>query len=317
MNKGYFTISLDFELFWGVHDGHTIEQYGQNVRNVSQVIPRLLQLFQRYGIHATFGVVGGMYHRSYDEFRHYIKDADRLPHYQTMAFSPYTPECAAKMKEHPELFFQPDLIRLVREAGQEIGTHTYSHYYVDVPGIDSATFEYDIQQAVAIAKEQGDVPRSIIFPRNQEMPDEFRKILRENGIVCYRSNRSPMDNRTEAWVRIYRLAATYLPICDRTCEPVLKGGLLAIPASHFLRHSYRNRLIDCLQVSNVKRGMRSAAKRNRLYHLWWHPHNFGTDMEYNLANLEEILKYFVQLREQYGFTSASMGVLAEILSKKL
>jgi hypothetical protein len=310
MKNGYFTISLDFELFWGVHDGHTIEQYGENVRNVTKVIPRLLELFERYHIHATFGVVGGIYYGSYDEFQRAIKDTDRLPHYRNMAFSPYTSECKAKMIAHPELFFQSDLVRQIREAGQEVGSHTYSHYYVGVPGADNTTFQYDIQQDVAIAKENGDAPRSIIFPRNQEMPDDFRRILRENGFVCYRSNLPYACSHPTILARLYRLLATYFPICDRTCEITREGNLVAIPASHFFRHSYRNRFIDGLQLCNIKRGMRHAARHNRLYHLWWHPHNFGSDMEYNLANLEEVLKYFVVLRDKYGYQSASMSDLA-------
>lgn len=51
--KGLFVISLDFELFWGIRDKYDFDTYGQNVLGVWKVIPRLLELFDKYGIHAT------------------------------------------------------------------------------------------------------------------------------------------------------------------------------------------------------------------------------------------------------------------------
>ena len=31
--------------------------------------------------------------------------------------------------------------------------------------------------------------------------------------------------------------------------------------------------------------MRKAARERRIYHLWWHPHNFGADIEESMAIL--------------------------------
>ena len=39
MNKGTLLISLDFELFWGVQDCHTYEDYGDNVIGGRKAIP--------------------------------------------------------------------------------------------------------------------------------------------------------------------------------------------------------------------------------------------------------------------------------------
>lgn len=56
---GSLVISLDYELMWGVRDLFTPEDYGQsNVKQVGEVISRLLQLFDKYDIHATFATVG-------------------------------------------------------------------------------------------------------------------------------------------------------------------------------------------------------------------------------------------------------------------
>ena len=55
--------------------------------------------------------------------------------------------------------------------------------------------------------------------------------------------------------------------------------------------------------------MERAAKESRLYHLWWHPHNFGLHPERNLAHLRRILDRFRQLRDDYGMESKSMREL--------
>ena len=53
-----------------------------------------------------------------------------------------------------------------------------------------------------------------------------------------------------------------------------------------------------------------AARNKLLYHLWWHPHNFGLDTERNLAFLRQILEHYRELNERYGFESAHMGEAA-------
>ena len=59
--------------------------------------------------------------------------------------------------------------------------------------------------------------------------------------------------------------------------------------------------------------MTHAAKNDQLFHLWWHPHNFGNDIEANMLFLKEILKHFVLLKEKYNMSSLNM----EEISKKM
>jgi hypothetical protein len=61
--------------------------------------------------------------------------------------------------------------------------------------------------------------------------------------------------------------------------------------------------------------MTYAARNNLLYHLWWHPHNFGKDQEQNFAFLRDILSHYQKLNQDYGFTSITMGGLAEQIDR--
>lgn len=59
--------------------------------------------------------------------------------------------------------------------------------------------------------------------------------------------------------------------------------------------------------------MTYAAKNNEIYHLWLHPHNFGSFQENNFSFLRKILNHYQELNLKYGFCSATMkDVVSEI-----
>ena len=59
--------------------------------------------------------------------------------------------------------------------------------------------------------------------------------------------------------------------------------------------------------------MTYAAKNNELFHLWWHPHNFGKDIETNMVFLMKILEHYKKLNVNYNMQSLNMGEVAELL----
>jgi hypothetical protein len=58
--------------------------------------------------------------------------------------------------------------------------------------------------------------------------------------------------------------------------------------------------------------MTAAARSGRIFHLWWHPYNFGVNQDRNLAFLGVLLQHYVRLRDQYGMTSVGMEDFAPI-----
>ena len=59
--------------------------------------------------------------------------------------------------------------------------------------------------------------------------------------------------------------------------------------------------------------MRKAARKETVYHLWWHPHNFGSNQAENLANLEKLLKHFKELNLKYGMASLTMSEISNLV----
>lgn len=312
MKKGRFVISLDFELFWGIHDAFEINDYYKNVYNVKFVIPRLLSLFEQYHTRATFATVGTIYHSTYDEFINFSSDIIK-PCYSKQGLSPYEDENKVKERQYPELHFAPELINKIRESGQEIGTHTYSHYYCTESGADIPSFTADIKKAVEIARQNGDDVRSIIFPRNQVGSASFLKILREQGLTSYRGN--PYEDFTgrSALKRAHRFIESYFSVTDETANVIAEDGIVNIPASHFLRPYSKYNILNILQSRRIKKSMKRAAKYGKVYHLWWHPHNMGGDINGNMVFLENILKYYCELNKKYGMESVSMSDLASTI----
>jgi hypothetical protein len=62
--------------------------------------------------------------------------------------------------------------------------------------------------------------------------------------------------------------------------------------------------------------MTYAAKSNKVYHLWWHPHNFGADMNANIEFLEKILSHFSQLQKTYRMQSLNMQEIASLIEQQ-
>jgi hypothetical protein len=105
----------------------------------------------------------------------------------------------------------------------------------------------------------------------------------------------------------------YLPIAKTsyTLTPNESGELINIPASRFLRsYNPKLKILERLRLDRIKNELTSAAAKSAIYHLWWHPHNFGKNTAANLDFLEQVIKYASVLREAKKLVSLNMSELA-------
>ena len=310
MNKGIFTISLDFELFWGVRDHRTLENYGENIRNVHHVVPRLLELFSKYNVHCTWATVGFLFFNEKKEMMSYLPV--QRPTYEKKDYDPYP---YLEQNELEKIYhFAPALIEQIRRIpGQEIGTHTFSHFYTLEKNTTIGQFQSDLRAAIAIAKEKGIEIKSIVFPRNQ-YSDEHIKACLEEGIKIYRGNAlsgvyKPTSRENEKLFRKgTRFADAYINITGHHCHAIpAVSEIINLPASRFLRpYDPKFKMFDRLKLRRIKQGIKFAAKHGLIYHLWWHPHNFGKYMNENFKFLEQVLEYYHQLNLEGKIESQNM-----------
>ena len=90
--------------------------------------------------------------------------------------------------------------------------------------------------------------------------------------------------------------------------------IINVPSSRFLRpYDKRLRVLDGLRLKRIQKEMTYAAKHGEMYHLWWHPHNFGANINENFKFLEEVLLTYKTLHLQYGMTSMTMKEYAQCI----
>src|SRR5436190_8122525 len=316
---GTFVVSLDFELHWGVRDRFTVEQYAANLHGAREVVPRMLERYEASGVRASWATVGMLFCESRDELLERMPE--RLPVYEDPRLSPY-PEVrtlGADERDDP-LHFAPSLVRAVAATpGQEVATHTFSHFYCLEPGQTIEDFEADLRAAVDVARDTGVELRSIVFPRNQVNHD-YLPVCARYGLVAYRGNPHMWMHHSRAQGadtplrRGGRLLDAYVPRSGaRARSPGRPGphGLVDVPASRFFRPRSRTlALLEPRKVARVLAELNDAAGRGAVYHLWWHPHNFGVHQDRHLAQLDAVLERFRLLREETGMRSLTMAELA-------
>ena len=319
-NHGIFIISLDFELYWGVRDKRSIEQYKNNLKGAREAIPRILQVFNDYNIHATWATVGFLFFKNTEDLKENLPDL--TPTYKRKELSPYEYINNSPTLD-PTYHFAPDIIDSILESkGQEIGTHTFSHYYCLEPGQSVEEFNSDIETAKNTAKHK-DIPlKSLVFPRNQ-WNEAYLSFLPKHGIQCYRGNeeswiyKASDDAGQNKLQRALRLVDTYLNLSGYNTYNLpthAPDKPYNLPSSRFLRpHSDKLSFLDGLRLRRIKKAMKFAAINKKVFHLWWHPHNFGANTNENISFLADILKYHTSLNERYGIESLNMSEVCDLI----
>ena len=318
---GALVISLDFELHWGVRDKRPVDgSYRENLLGARQAIPQILDLFEEFGVAATWATVGFLFAKNRqerDEFSPSLR-----PQYKNAKLSPYSEPTGDSEDDDPMHYAAGLIERVAKTPKQEIATHTFSHYYCQEPGETREAFAADIASAVAIGRRHGFDIRSIVFPRNQFRAG-YESVLKEAGITCYRGNEPnwmyrprPRGEETLA-VRAPRLLDGYISLSGpkfiRWEEIAQANGTHDVRASMFLRpFSPQRKGLEPIRLRRIAGGIRAAAKNRGIFHLWWHPHNFGKNIAENLDFLRGVLKVFAEQRQVHGMQSLSMIEVASL-----
>lgn len=322
--NGKFIISLDFELHWGVFDALTLEQYQSNLDNVRIVINRLIALSNTYDIKLTFATVGLLFASNKDEIKKYTPNS--IPNYTDQNLNPFKLiDCIGENENESPLHYAKSVVKTIKQDGKhEIGTHTFSHYNCLAPGQNSSEFDADIKAAKRIAGDMDIELNSIVFPKNQ-VTQEYLEICKNNGITNYRGTEKHSlynyPNFNTKKKKLLRFIDNYLNVSGYNTYPIHaitkdNLGLINLPSSRFLR-PYMPKLacIEFLKCRRIKKAMKHAALNDELFHLWWHPHNFGAHMDENFNNLENIFKTYADLNKKYQFESVTMTGLTNEITK--
>ncbi|NMM48036.1 polysaccharide deacetylase family protein [Marinigracilibium pacificum] len=325
-NKGVFTISLDFELIWGGFEKWNLAKLQKYFMVTRKIIPDYLKLFEDHETHVTWATVGLLFADGIDQAQEYFPT--ELPSYRSLNLSAYNyikQNTIRKSENEDPFHFAQSLVKLIEKVpGQEMATHTFSHYYCNEPGQTPGQFRADLQAHKAIAHTLGIELKSLVFPRNQ-FNETYLTICKEEGITSVRSNPVDwfwnIDTHNEPKIkRLVRGLDAFFPIGKKSSYKLdsidVSSKPYLLPASRLLRAwSPKEAKLNRFKIDKIKKEMTVAAKYNEVYHLWWHPHNFGHFPDENLRDLKEILEHFKFLKKEYGMTSFTMNETSRLLDK--
>jgi peptidoglycan/xylan/chitin deacetylase (PgdA/CDA1 family) len=316
LERGTFTISLDFELLWGTMDVFGPEVFREACeRERSEVFPRLLGLLEAYEIPATWCVLGHLMLGSCARVNGRKHPEIVRPQHSWHPDDWFVHDPCGDEEGFP-VFYGRSLVEALRECpvAQEIGCHGFSHAVFGDPGCSRETAETEVRACVRTARDLGIELRSFAFPRNRV---GHLDVLRQHGFTSFRGpeptwHGGGTGGGTGALRRAGHLADVLSARRPPTTLPARVGGLINLPASmaYFPMHGGRRHIPVSRRVTRIRKGIEDAVGRRRLFHIWFHPTNLAHETDAMLGGLEAVFRDVADRRDRRELEVLSMGGLA-------
>ena len=308
MEKGIFCLTLDTELAWGMVDQPAARTFAQAHSSLKgRVFSRLLELFERFKIKATWAMVGHLFLKEY-QGENGKKHPDLVrPEYSWVKGDWLDPLPFGSTETEP-FWYGRDILDLIRASPiqHEIGLHSFTHTIWGEKGFSQQAARSELAHAQKYARLAGVAPRSFVFPRNLV---GCLEVLKEFGFIAFRGREDWLDNQIRLG-KPYRLVKQFLKFAPPVFEPCeVLPGLWDIPASMFLPQvdAFSNwlRLPLKSRVQRAAKGVNAAVRERKVFHLWFHPHNacFETEMFFlALSNILDLVNREIDLGNLQNLT---------------
>lgn len=301
LDRGAFVISIDTEMAWGLNHRRG-EHYRYDAER--EHLARLLDLFDRYGIPATWAVVGHLMLDGCSPVDGVKHPEIVRPTYDWYEGDWFDDDPCTDAAMAPT-WYAPQLVEEIasRSAEHEIATHGFSHIVAGDPGCSRESFDSEIRAAKAVAAERGITLRSIVHPRNRIGHVD---VLVDHGIGAYRGRRpAPPTPPSLAG----RLRDRTIGSERTTIRPIREKGIWNFPATIMFNVDARPRTWR-LWIRQVERRLEQAVVRRTLFHLWFHPHNLRENTEASFTSLERLCQAAAYHRAGGSLDTVTMGGLA-------
>ncbi len=314
LERGVFTLSIDFELIWGTLAGRGVEKYRKQCELERQVIiDRLLALLVEFNLPASWLIVGHLFLDSCG-VNHAVPNAN--------VTVPCPSSSSSGNEEADSIFCGRSLVEKIQacDVPQEIGCHTFSHPIFTEENITRARAEEELAECVRLANERGIKMQSFVYPQNKA---GYVDLLAKYGFTCYRG--AEWHERGHI-PDILRRIVHFGLVCTAATPPVYlpeftSDGIWKLPGSmlYFPMHGRRRYIPLSLRVHRARKGLEAAVKEKRIFHLWLHPTNLVDEMEQMFAGLRMIFEHATSLRERGLLDFKTMGatVPAPILNQTM
>lgn len=322
LDKGVFTISLDFELIWGTVDLFGPDSFRRACEfERERIIDQLLALFTEFDFPATWCILGHLFLEKCETINGYKHPEIIRPNHAWHPEDWFQHDPCEIENEH-SIFLGRSLVEKIKNCPvkQEIGSHSFSHVIFSDEGCSRETAESEMQECVRLANNIGVKLESFAFPRNEV---GHLDVLREQGFTCYRGvepNWYENQKVPEKARRVLRL----IDVLRAAKPPVVlpektESGLWNIPGSaiYFPMHGGRRHIPLSLRVKRAVKGLDAAVRERKVFHLWFHPTNMADETDSMFSGLRQIMMYAAGLRDKGVLDFMTMGELCKKYEKNI
>jgi peptidoglycan/xylan/chitin deacetylase (PgdA/CDA1 family) len=314
LERGVFTLSLDFELIWGTVDLDGPEPFRRACEVEREiVVDRLLALLAEFEIPATWCIVGHLF-LSGCAPRNGVKHPEIVRPSHSWSQEDWFAHDPSGSEQTDPIFYGASLIDKIAACPvpQEIGCHSFSHVIFGDEGCSRETAASELAECVRLARERGLSLESFAFPRNSV---GHLDVLRAYGLTCYRGPEPVWYENAavpNAVKRLAHLADVLVARRPPVVMPVQSAeGLWNIPGSmlYFPMHGARRHIPLSVRVRRAVKGLECAARERKIFHLWFHPTNLADDSDEMFAGLRSIFERVDSLRWAGRLDVAPMGLV--------
>lgn len=311
LERGVFTLSLDFELIWGTQDVAGPDGFKEAcLFERRRIVGDLLALLHEFEIPATWCIVGHLFLDACDG-----KHADlKRPTHNWIRDDWFKHDPGGQESEN-SVFLGKSLVKkiLACPTMQEVGFHSFSHVIWGDPGCSREVAESEIAACVRAAAWTGKTGVSFVFPRNRV---GHLDVLAQHGVRVFRGPGPRWYERDENPGVLGRLAHL-LEVAIGTPAPTVlpetsPEGLVNLPGSmiYLPAHGVRGLIPVSRRVQRALAGLNEAAEQRRVFHLWFHPTNLADHYESMKAGLREVFGRARELRDAGQLDLRPMGAFA-------
>jgi len=274
------------------------------------VIKRLLKVFDRFNIAATWALVGHMFY----------EECEKCGICPVEAWKGRYPCFERIYGTNDPLWYGNDIVDILRDTlpKHEIAFHGYTHRLFNEKELSKKDVGIEIEEWLRLAEKKKIIPSTVIFPRGII---GFLPVFKDKGFICYRGNDLtpralliPYFGKVLKWLD-KRLKLFSPIVYDIETEP---DSLVNLPASRRLFGLHRNvsSLLDRAQLGRIKvqsmiKGVEKAAREKKVIHIRTHPYEFRTENDF--AELEMLLACVADEIKKGGIQSVTMGGLAQLV----
>jgi len=264
--SGRLVISFDCEGNWGIADFGVKElsDSGLTDETLRKIYAHTLATLKKHDLNCTFALVG--------LFVAGPSSASRFAD-ETIGVEPYDKwlrtfrSCLSQ--GNTSGWFMPELPqKLLESGGHELASHGYSHLPLLSDGVTEKVATQELLQQRQLFEALGQPLSSMVFPRNLIAYDD---LLPDFGIDKWRGTKfggRSLANRARGLL-------SELNVCAKS--EAYDVGNREIPAGYFLnwKAGVRRLVAQRVTLQRWSHILESAARDDRVAHLWLHPENLA------------------------------------------